>query len=221
MLLAPSRRHTSWVWPRRAALGFGALVSWTLLFVGAPNPAAASCAGTPTIDGDLSRADLVFVGTVTHLTNGDRWATFAVDDVWKGQFDGTEVDVHAGPADPGGGMSAATSVDRKYEAGVRYLVFANDPASHGYAATFGTSRFEDNNCTATQPYSDELDAFRPVTAHRVVAPTPATSPTVSPVPKPSGSVVPWILALAALVLVGIAGGVAYVVLRRRATATHT
>src|SRR5699024_10709686 len=124
------------------------------------------CAGPPTVEGELARADLAFVGTVTELTNAGRWATFTVDDLWKGDLDSPAVDVHAGPADPGGGVISASSVDRTYELGVRYLVFAYDPTSHGYLPTWGTSGFEDNNCSGTQPYSSSLDTFRPADAHR-------------------------------------------------------
>ena len=60
-----------------AAAGCGAsLISVT--------PASASCAGPATVETELVRADLVFVGTATALTNKNRWATFAVEDLWKG-----------------------------------------------------------------------------------------------------------------------------------------
>lgn len=195
----------------RVPLGLAAVVAWTCLFIGSASRAGASCFASPTVDGDLARSDLVFVGTVKQLANGDRWATFAIEDLWKGDLEGPEVEVHAGPADPGGGMSAMSSIDRKYEAGVRYLVFAYDPTSHGYMATWGTSRFEDNNCSATQPYSASLDRFRPATAHRVAAATPATIPSAGPSPSPTSvpssgrSLAPWIVALSAFALVGAIG----------------
>ncbi|MEY2451935.1 MAG: hypothetical protein QOD92_1509 [Acidimicrobiaceae bacterium] len=181
------------------------VMTWTLVFVGSAVPAAASCAGSPTVESDLERTDLVFVGTVTHLTNGNRWATFTVEDLWKGELASAQVDVHAGPVDPGGSFSAISSVDRHYDAGARYLVFAYDPTSHGYQPTWGTqSRFEDNICSATQHFTPELDRFRPASARRVEV--PSSSSVTLTVPTPStGSTSSWMLRVCGLAVVTAAG----------------
>jgi hypothetical protein len=162
-------------------------------------PAAASCAAAPTIPADLERADLVFVGTVTRVENDDRWATFQIEDVWKGDPGGQEVVVRAGPANPGNGIKAGSTVDRTFESGGHYLVFAYDPGSHGYTKSWGDdSRFEDNNCSATTLYAPSFDQFRPATAHRVEATLtePTTPIATAPSTETSDSELPRDLALA-------------------------
>ena len=67
----------------------------------------------------------MFVGTVVSTTNAGRWATFAVEEVWNGDVGDTVV-VKAGPAPTGDPTRfSASSVDRTYEPGTRYLVDAN------------------------------------------------------------------------------------------------
>jgi hypothetical protein len=161
---------------RFVALVVVAIVGAGAALIVSATPAAASCVGGITPATDVERADLVFVGTVTSLTNEDRWATFQIEDLWKGEPPANEVEVRAGPAAPGGGIDARTSVDRTFQSGARYLVFAYDPATHGYPTMWGVdSRYEDNSCSATQPYTDDLAQYRPPAARRNdAAPVPTT-----------------------------------------------
>lgn len=120
-------------------VGLGAL--W------APATASASCAF---VEGqELWRtADAVFVGTVTEVGNNARWAKVTVDEVWRGPDQPVEVEVRGGPADPG----TASSVDRTYEVGVRYL----------FAVMVVEGNLEDNACSGTtQVEAIDLDAMRP------------------------------------------------------------
>lgn len=167
------------------------------------SPAGASCFRVPDVEADLASTDLVFVGSVTHLANENRWATFRVEEVWKGDPGGDRVEVRAGP---GGrpGAPAASSNDRTYVAGQRYLVFASDLSSRPEAAIdFGEgARWVDGACSATRLYESSLDRFRPADAHL------ASSETTS-----RGSLVPAVVVAAALTLP--AAAVAAIALRRR------
>ncbi len=109
-------------------------------------PAAASCAPPHPIEEALSGSDSVFVGTVVGLANGNRIATFAVDEVWRGPDLPARTVVRGSPEENG-----ITSVDRSWEAGGKYLVFA--------AVVNGD--LADNACSNTQIWSDDLAARRP------------------------------------------------------------
>lgn len=142
---------------RLAAVPFAALALALALVVGGASPAAASCLGPTSVDSSLRDADLAFVGTAVEVTNNGRWATFSVEEVWKGDPGGQRIEVRGGP-----GGQAATSVDRTYAAGTRYLVFARDPGARGLSRAWGDDgRWEDGACSATQPYTADLDRFRP------------------------------------------------------------
>ncbi|MDP9334058.1 MAG: hypothetical protein M3Q30_12235 [Actinomycetota bacterium] len=174
----------------------------------------------------MDRADLVVVGVVTRVTNRDRWATVAVEEVWKGTWSERRVNVRAGPADPPGGTTeAASSVDRSYVLGTRYLMFASDPKAHGWVASWGADgRFEDNNCSATQPYvAATLDRFRPTNARRVPSEVARDAPPISrPAPSTSRPARDNRELLPALLLAGaavVALGVG-VVVRRRSAASN-
>lgn len=104
----------------------------------------------------IDEARTVFVGIVRDVTNGDRWASVEVTDVWKGDV-GSLVVVQAGPKDPPGPMGAASSVDRTYEKGETYLFVPH--SGRGI-------EFQDSICSATKVYRDELDRFRPAGAFR-------------------------------------------------------
>jgi len=122
-----------------------------LLLVGAiavltPQPALASCAEIPDLETAFADADVVFIGVVTDLSNGDRTAEMQVEEVWKGPELPETVVVNGGPGD----SSTFTSVDRTYELGT-YIVF---PVN-------STSPFEDNACTLTQQTSTALDVINP------------------------------------------------------------
>ena len=141
-------------------------------------PASASCAPPPPPDQALSQSDLVFVGTVTELANRDRWAVFRVEDVWKGDAGGEQVEVRGGPADPGNGVGAATSVDRTYQRGVRYLVYARAVTAGSAAIDYGAgARWTDNACSLTRVYDPSLEQLRPATAPPADPGRPPTSDT--------------------------------------------
>ena len=121
--------------------------------------AGASCAGLPDVERSLESSDLVFVGSVTDLVNVNRWATFRVETVWKGDPGSDRIEVRSGPAS----AAVATSNDRTYTTGERYLVFALDLARRpGARIGFGDgARWVDDACSATQPYESSLERFRP------------------------------------------------------------
>ena len=108
---------------------------------------AASCATTPSIEDAVLLGDVVFVGTVLRTDNLGRWATVRVEERWRGARDlaGT-VEVHGGP-----GPGTSTSIDRIYSPGRYLFVVGNGP---GY--------LEDNDCTATTPWTDALASLRPI-----------------------------------------------------------
>jgi hypothetical protein len=112
----------------------------------APQPALASCAEIPDLETAFADADVVFIGVVTELSNGNRTAEMQVEEVWKGPALPETVTVNGTPDL----SSSATSVDRTYELG-SYIVF---PVN-------STSPFEDNACTLTQRTSAALDVIAP------------------------------------------------------------
>ncbi|GMQ98932.1 MAG: hypothetical protein BMS9Abin17_1470 [Acidimicrobiia bacterium] len=121
-----------------------------LLVVGAvtlvSQPALASCAEIPDLETAFADAEVVFIGVVTELSNGNRTAEMQVEEVWKGPALPETVTVNGTPDL----SSGATSVDRTYELGT-YIVF---PVN-------STSPFEDNACTLTQRTSAALDVIAP------------------------------------------------------------
>ena len=121
--------------------------------------AEASCFGLPDVERSLETSDLVFVGLVTDLVNVNRWATFRVETVWKGDPGSDRIEVRSGPA----GAAVTTSTDRTYTTGERYLVFALDLTRvPGAGIGFGDgARWVDSACSATQPYESSLERFRP------------------------------------------------------------
>jgi hypothetical protein len=106
----------------------------------------AACATVPSLKAAVAEGDVVFVGTVLHLDNQDRWATVRVEERWSGARDLPEtVVVHGGP-DPG----TATGQDRTYLKD-RYL----------FDATGGPEVLQDDACSATTRWTDDLAASRP------------------------------------------------------------
>ena len=91
----------------------------------------------------------MFVGTVVDFGGDARQAVVEVESVWKGEGVATLVSVDGG-FDP----NAATSVDRFYEPGMRYL----------FVPISAEVPFMDNACTSTQPMTDEIAALQPETA---------------------------------------------------------
>jgi hypothetical protein len=109
------------------------------------------------IEQAMQNADSVFVGTVTGLANGDRWATVAVDDVWKGPDLAPVVEVSGGP-----GPGTASSIDRSFTARARYL----------FVVSIADGALSDNACSSTTEWQPDLANLRPATAHPPVAPAP-------------------------------------------------
>jgi hypothetical protein len=145
--------------------------------------ASASCAVLPgQTPGSLAAAPVAFVGTVVSTSNADREATVKVESIWRGPDMLTYVRI-VGTPDP---SAQATSVDRTYKAGQRYLFV---PVSSG-------SPFEDNNCTLTQPYTSALAVQAPADAR---PPLPGGDPG----PSPAVAWLPW-TGLGLIVLVAAA-----------------
>jgi hypothetical protein len=164
--------------------------------LGGSEPASASCAPPVGIADGIAQADLVVVGTVASARSGNRVATVHVEEVWKGDV-GESFEVFGGPA----AENALTSVDRKYEVGRRYLLFAREPAAHGNPAIFG-GRYEDNDCSTTQAWTDTLLQYRPATA-RIVGKRVSNAPPVSTLPPAAAARAPhdsniqlWVLVAA-------------------------
>jgi hypothetical protein len=177
------RGVVKWLTGLLAGAGIAALSTSAL-------PVAASCAATPPLGQALTTAPVVFVGTVTGLDSGGRVASVHVDDVWRGVGVGSDVTVVGTPDT----AAAATSVDRTYVSGQQYL----------FVPTGGSgTQFQDNQCTATQPYVASLGSLRPAGAPGRPAMAASDAGKYWPVYV--------VLGLAALVPVGL--GIA--VLRRR------
>ncbi len=124
----------------------------TLAFLLPSATTLASCMIPPPIDEAFESAEIVFVGTVTETSNRGTWASVAVEEVWKGPDQPIAVVIRGGP-----GGNAATSVDRTFEIGVKYLFFPYADSEIGLA---------DNSCSLTTPWSDDLVALRPADAHQ-------------------------------------------------------
>jgi hypothetical protein len=118
----------------------------------------ASCAGPPSVQEQVTVARLVFVGTVVFTSDNDREARVRVESIWKGPNLRAYVDVHGSPVS---GSFSASSVDRTYRAGERdlFVLFSD------------REPFQDNSCSATQPYTAELSTLAPADAR---PPAPAT-----------------------------------------------
>jgi hypothetical protein len=157
--------------------------------------ASASCAALPgQIAGSFASAPVVFVGTVVSTRNGDREATVKIESIWRGPDMVTYVRV-VGTPEPG---AQATSVDRTYQAGKRYLFVPEN----------SSSPFRDNNCTATQPYTSAL-------ASQVPADAREPHPGGDPGPPLGINLLLWLGAGMMIVLVAAAGVIAWRWRRRR------
>ena len=179
----------------------------TLALVGGgPAPALASClappfgpGGSPDLGAQLAAAPVVFVGTVISTKNNDRVAAVRVESVWKGSGIHSVVTVVGTPDQ----QSAATSVDRTFTAGGRYLFVPSSPGSP----------FSDSNCSATRLYTRELDTLRPLTALPPLAGGDAPEP-MGLGDVPAGT---WVSVLGAGLVVLVIGVVLFLRHRRRAT----
>lgn len=161
------------------------LAATMALLVG-PMPAAASCAGPIPMAEALRKADSVFTGSVVGTANTGRTATVAVDEVWRGPDLPARVVVQGGPDG-----NVATSIDRTWEAGGRYLVFA----------AIVDSQLTDNACSSTQIWSDELEALQPSDAR-----PPSDS---GPSGTSGGLTGPWLAIVGAVAAIGAVSFLAF------------
>jgi hypothetical protein len=162
-------------------------------------PAVASCQMPFPIDEatalqqGIGDADSVFLGTVTSLSNGNSWATVAVEEVWKGPDLAPTVEVR------GAMEGMTTSADRMYAAGKAYL----------FVVVIADGQLTDNACSATREFTADLTAFRPASARQPVSAAP--EPDAAAPFDPASLLLPGALIVAAgTVVFGAA-----LVLRRR------
>jgi hypothetical protein len=165
------------------AVGLLAAIAGMLMSV---VPTAASCLPPVPIDEALRSSDSIFVGTVAGLANQGRTATFAVDEVWRGPDLPARAVVNGGPEG-----NTFTSVDRTWEAGAKYLVFAS----------VVDTRLTDNACSNTQIWTDELAVHRPTDAR---PPSDATDEG-----SETGIGGPLLALILTIALIGIVGYIAF------------
>jgi hypothetical protein len=118
-----------------------------LLVAALPGTAVASCIMPPPLAESIRLAEVVIVGTVGATENRARWATINVEEIWKGPDLPPTVIVRAGPAG-----DTFSSIDRTFDAGVRYLFLLGRDEQGG---------FTDNACSQTTPWEVGLAALRP------------------------------------------------------------
>jgi hypothetical protein len=130
----------------------------------APSAAAASCAAPASLPEQIKAAALVFVGTVLSTSDQDRIAYVMVESIWKGPTLAENLKVFGSPLpDP----NTATSVDRTYRAGTRYLFVLNS----------ADQPYQDNSCSATQPYTPSVALLAPADARKPISVLYPTDPT--------------------------------------------
>jgi hypothetical protein len=117
----------------------------------APRLVAADCMMPPPLEQAIQEGESVFVGTVTVLRQDGRLATVQVEEVWRGPDLPEMVEVRGGPE---AGM--ATSIDRHYAGGMRYLFVVS------IVAEAGVRYLSDNSCTSTSEWRDAMAPLRPV-----------------------------------------------------------
>ena len=142
---------------RLRALVALSIVATPALFA-APSVALADCMAPPAFEEAVKTADIALVGTVTETVNGNRWATISVEEIWRGPDLPATLLLKGGPD-----ANAASSVDRSFEVGLRYVFFpyvADAEPLPGVAA----GGLADNSCTSTQAWDDSMAAFRPADA---------------------------------------------------------
>ncbi|TMD01530.1 MAG: hypothetical protein E6J05_01565 [Chloroflexi bacterium] len=137
----------------------GVIVLGAIAFAGVSSASASCAGGGPRSIGDqLAISPVVFVGSVVYTSDQDRVARVKVESIWKGPSMAAYVDVHGSPVS---GPFTASSVDRHYQAGHRYL----------FVPVNATMPFDDNSFSLTQPYTAELAAMAPKDAR---SPAPAS-----------------------------------------------
>lgn len=174
-----------------AALAVAALLPSAL-------PASASCMfDDRPVEAKVQEATFVAVGTVVATRHGGTTAEVQLDEVWKGDASLRRIVVQGGSGQDG----MATSVDRSFVEGTRYLLF---PQPDG-------NIFLDNACSATQEWSDDLAAARPADATTIDASEAGAEADGGD--PPVGVVVA--IAAGGLAVAGAAGAAAMAASRRR------
>lgn len=135
------------------------LASAGMLLLAAPGSVLADCMMPPPVEEAAQTAEIVFVGTVAETSNHNSWANVVVEETWRGPDQPEAVIVKGGPA---GNM--ATSVDRFFEVGVKYLFFPYVDEAGGLA---------DNSCTNTVQWTADLAQLRPADARQPLGATEA------------------------------------------------
>jgi hypothetical protein len=143
-----------------------------LAFVLPPSAVLADCMMPPPVEEAVQTSEIVFVGTVAETSNHNSWASVVVEETWRGPDQPAAVIVKGGPA---GNM--ATSVDRFFEVGVKYLFFPYADEAGGLA---------DNSCTNTVQWSADLAQLRPADARQPLGATEAQGFDVAGVVAPLG-----------------------------------
>lgn len=131
-----------------------ALATITLVVLATVTAAASCVPDERPVPVEVTEAEIVFVGTVLDVENSRRTARMRIEEIWKGPELGEQVVVHGGPED-----ASASSVDRHWEPGARYLVFPRRD----------DGRLEDDVCSPTTPWEPQLATFRPDDAGLVEA----------------------------------------------------
>jgi hypothetical protein len=132
---------------RRPLIRLAALALPIALWLLAPAAASALCAMPLPIEQAIRESEIVLVGTVTSTENMGRWATVQVHEIWKGPDLPATVVVLGGP-EPG----AASSIDRSFTAGARYLLVVSADEQ---------GRLHDNACSATTEIGEGENKLRP------------------------------------------------------------
>jgi hypothetical protein len=157
------------------------------------------CAPPPPIEKAVF-SDLVFVGRVTDLADGDRLATVEVTEVWRGDVPSPVM--VAGGQDP----TNPAEDDRAFELGVTYLFVPVqfDPSGSGLVI--------DSVCSSTVPWSDDLARLRPPEVGQPGSTSPASTAGPGPLAFLGDLAMPL---LTAAIIGGSVLGFAFVISARR------
>lgn len=193
--MAPTGGRRAWEPARLRPLRLASLVLPLLAWLTAPSSVLADCADGPPLAQAVQSADIVFVGTVTATQHRETWATVVVHEVWRGPSQPVDLVIRGGP-----GGNSMTSVDRVFEAGVKYLFFpyVDSDAEPLPGQAIGLS---DNNCSSTTPWAEAMLELRPAEVIQPVVPA-----TTEPGIDLGGLIAPTGVALvvaAALLAVGL------------------
>lgn len=149
----------------RKLLIVAALVGFTILSI--PGTAGAACT-PPDLESGMRRANVVFIGTVESVSNGDRNAVFDVHWVWRGRDVPEVVTVYGEASTPGD--------DRTFQTGITYIV----------ATSTSVDPYRSDRCTGTRVWREAGNGgVIPSSYAAIFADTTPKSPI--PVTNPSDS----------------------------------